>query len=210
MEAQGRTGEEAARSCAPETRGAAGARPADDGRERALPAPGRLASPPASSEAVRKSMKGNRRCDTSPELVMRRRLREAGLAGYRLQWKAPGHPDIAWPGKKVALFVNGCFWHRCPHCKPSTPKSHVEYWTVKFERNVERDGRNRLALEAQGWTVHVVWECQLKKKTIDATMRELLPVLAEELGKELRAEALGAPEDGGAPPVLNPAANRTA
>lgn len=150
------------------------------------PVSDRLEAPPASSDAVRKSMKGNRRCDTKPELAMRRRLREAGLTGYRLQWKAPGRPDIAWPGKKVALFVNGCFWHRCPRCSPPTPKSHVEYWVVKFERNVERDERNRLALEEQGWTVHVVWECQLKKKAIDGTLAELFPVLADELGKELK------------------------
>lgn len=63
------------------------------------------------SEAVRKSMQGNKRCDTKPELLVRARLRAAGLTGYRLQWKVPGHPDIAWPGKRVALFINGCFWH---------------------------------------------------------------------------------------------------
>lgn len=152
----------------------------------ALPAPARLQAPPASSEAVRKSMKGNKRSNTKPELLVRKRLREAGLTGYRLQWKVPGHPDVAWPGKRIALFINGCFWHRCPRCKPSMPKSNVEYWVVKFERNVERDERSRAQLEAMGWTVHVIWECQLKKKTIDDTFAELLPVLAEELGKELK------------------------
>lgn len=131
-------------------------------------------------------MQGNKRANTKPELLMRKRLREAGLTGYRLQWKVPGHPDIAWPGKKVALFVNGCFWHRCPYCKPQTPKSHVEYWTVKFERNVERDRENLAELEAAGWRVHVVWECQLKKKVIDQTTGELFPVLAEELEKQLK------------------------
>lgn len=145
-------------------------------------------APAASSEAVRKSMQGNKRSNTKPELLMRARLRKAGLSGYRLQWKVQGHPDIAWPGKKVALFVHGCFWHRCPHCQPSSPKSHVEYWAVKFERNVARDERDRAALEEAGWRVHVVWECQLKKKQIDATMERLLPQLAEELGKELRTE----------------------
>ena len=119
--------------------------------------------------------------------------RVAGLSGYRLQWKVPGHPDVAWPGKKVALFVNGCFWHRCPHCNLSLPKSNVEYWVVKFARNVERDEQSRAALEALGWKVHVVWECQLKKKAIDATMAELLPVLAEELDKELVSGALTDP-----------------
>lgn len=160
--------------------------------DRALPAPARTA-PPATNENVRKSMRGNKRADTRPELVVRARLRAAGLSGYRLQWKVPGHPDVAWPGKKVALFVNGCFWHRCPHCNLSLPKSNVEYWVVKFARNVERDEQSRAALEALGWKVHVVWECQLKKKTIDATMAELLPVLAAELGKQLRPDALTIP-----------------
>lgn len=142
-------------------------------------------APKAVNDHVRKSMQGNKRANTKPELVMRERLRAAGLTGYRLQWKVPGRPDVAWPGKKVALFVNGCFWHRCPHCSPSVPKSHVEYWSVKFERNVERDRINIAKLEEDGWIVHVVWECQLKKKVIDDTMAELLPVLARQLGKPL-------------------------
>jgi DNA mismatch endonuclease (patch repair protein) len=142
------------------------------------------------SPAVHKSMQGNKRANTKPELVMRQRLRDAGLTGYRLQWKVPGRPDVAWPGKKVAIFVNGCFWHRCPRCNLALPKSHVEYWTQKFARNVERDKRNLNTLHTMGWTTHVVWECQLKKKEIDATFAELLPQLAAELHKPLRPEAI--------------------
>ena len=145
----------------------------------------RIAAPAATNGHVRKSMQGNKNKDTKPELVMRARLRAAGLTGYRLQWKAPGRPDIAWPGKRVCIQVMGCFWHRCPHCRPSTPKSHVEYWHVKFERNVERDERTLAQLRKEGWAVHVVWECQLKKKTIDETLRELFPLLSQELGKPL-------------------------
>ena len=139
------------------------------------------------SEAVHKSMQGNKRANTKPELLVRKRLREAGLTGYRLQWKVPGRPDVAWPGKNVALFVNGCFWHRCPRCNLPLPKSNVEYWVVKFDRNVERDERNLEELRKAGWTVHVIWECQLKKKEIDDTFAELLPQLSKELGKPLRA-----------------------
>lgn len=142
------------------------------------------------SAAVHKSMQGNKRANTKPELLMRQRLRSAGLTGYRLQWKVPGRPDIAWPGKKVALFVNGCFWHRCPHCNLPLPKSNVEYWSQKFSRNVERDERNINALHRMGWTTHVVWECELKKKRIDATCTMLLPQLAKELHKPIAAEAL--------------------
>ena len=148
----------------------------------------RVPSPPASSYAVHKSMKGNKRANTKPELLVRERLRKAGLTGYRLQWKVPGHPDIAWPGKRVAIEVRGCFWHRCPHCKPSTPKKNTEYWNAKFARNMERDAENVRKLEEMGWRVHVIWECQLKKNAIDATMADLLPKLAAELGKELAAD----------------------
>ena len=137
------------------------------------------------SEAIIKTMKSNKRANTKPELLVRKRLREAGLTGYRLQWKVPGHPDIAWPGKKVAIFVNGCFWHRCPYCQPPTPKSNVQYWLVKFENNQRRDEETLRQLEERGWTVHVIWECQLKKKTIDTTLSDLFPVLAAELGKPL-------------------------
>lgn len=65
------------------------------------------------------------------------------------------------------------------------PKSNVEYWTVKFDLNKERDERKIHELEEAGWKVHAIWECQLKKKTIDKTFEELLPILADELNKSL-------------------------
>ena len=65
------------------------------------------------------------------------------------------------------------------------PKTNVEYWVLKFELNQERDARKIRELEEAGWKVHVIWECQLKKKTVDRTFEELLPILAEELGKPL-------------------------
>lgn len=129
---------------------------------------------------VRKCMKGNKRRDTSPELKVRTMLRELGHTGYRLDWKkAPGHPDIAFPGRKVAIFVQGCFWHRCPVCNYGLPKSNVEYWTAKFNRNVERDKRTREQLEGMGWDCIEIWEHQLKKKKLEETKA----FLAEELAK---------------------------
>lgn len=118
--------------------------------------------PPLDQHAIN-SMKANRNKDTKPELVVRRALRAAGYPGYRLQWKVPGKPDICYPGRHVAIFVNGCFWHRCPHCNPSMPKHNREFWEDKFNRNVERDRENERALEEMGWTVVVVWECEIKK-----------------------------------------------
>lgn len=123
-----------------------------------------LPYPHPASEVTTKVMKANKSKDTKPEMILRKALREAGFPGYRLHWKkAPGHPDIAYPGRKVAIFVNGCFWHRCPHCNLPTPKRNQEYWVPKFERNVERDKKEQEDLIRLGWTVEVVWECEIKK-----------------------------------------------
>lgn len=105
------------------------------------------------------------------ELVRRR---AAGLTGYRLEWKVPGKPDIAFPGRKIAIFVNGCFWHHCPKCNPSQPKRNVEFWEAKFRRNVERDRAAVAALAEMGWTPITIWECELKKDRIDATMEKVI------------------------------------
>jgi len=110
-------------------------------------------------------MKGNVCEGTKPELLLRKLLRDAGYSGYRLHWKqAPGSPDIAYPGRKVAIFVNGCFWHRCPHCRPPMPKSHSEFWETKFARNQERDARKIRQLEDAGWRLMTVWECELRDR----------------------------------------------
>ena len=126
----------------------------------------KLGPPPkASSEAVHKSMVSNRGKNTGPEQAIRVALRERGLRGYRLNWnRAPGRPDIAFPRQRVAVFVNGCYWHRCPYCNLKVPKTHRDYWTRKFELNIERDKRKRRELKKAGWRVIVVWECQIKKR----------------------------------------------
>ena len=127
------------------------------------------------SEATRHVMQANKSKNTKPELLVRSALREAGYTGYRLHWKkAPGHPDICFPGRKIAIFVNGCFWHRCPRCALPTPKSNVEFWEGKFSRNRARDARDQELLLADGWTVLVVWECQLKRRRFEPTMHDLI------------------------------------
>jgi DNA mismatch endonuclease Vsr len=119
--------------------------------------------PPPSSAAASRSMRGNAAKNTTPELQLRAMLRAAGYSGYRLHWrKVPGRPDIAYPGRRIAVFVNGCFWHRCPKCQPSTPKSNTEFWERKFELNAERDARKVREIEAAGWTVLTVWECEIR------------------------------------------------
>lgn len=135
--------------------------------------PSRLGPPPPpSSAAVTKTMKANRAKDTGPERTLRRLLREAGFPGYRLNWrKAPGRPDVAYPGRRVAIFVHGDFWHRCPHCDLPLPKSNTEFWARKFALNTERDERKIVALQERGWTVEVVWECELRDRPEEVLLR---------------------------------------
>ena len=124
-----------------------------------------LGSPPkASSISVSKSMKSNKSKNTKPEVLLRKKLWSSGIKGYRLNWEnAPGRPDICFPGKKIAIFVNGCFWHRCPKCNLPLPKTNTEFWENKFIRNVERDKLKIQRLKNDGWKVLVVWECDIKK-----------------------------------------------
>ncbi|OUO34655.1 very short patch repair endonuclease [Olsenella sp. An290] len=123
-------------------------------------------------------MQANRSKDTKPELRVRAALRAAGLTGYRLHWrKAPGRPDVCFPGRRVAIFVHGCFWHRCPHCSPSRPKTHSEFWQAKFARNRARDARDSALLVEAGWTVVVIWECALKRGRAEATMAEVVSLV---------------------------------
>lgn len=122
--------------------------------------------------ATHKSMQGNKRVNTKPEVLMRHELRAAGYPGYRLDWKkAPGHPDVAYPGRKIAIFVNGCFWHHHENCRyATTPSKNVDYWQKKFATNRERDERTRKELEDMEWTVLVIWECELKKGKLPNTI----------------------------------------
>ena len=128
-----------------------------------------IKAPSASSPAVHNVMIANRSKDTKPEITVRKMLRDAGYSGYRLHWRVNDRrgkylcrPDISFPGRKVALFVHGCFWHRCPKCNLSLPKSNTEYWRRKFSRNLERDSRKESALIKLGWLVHTIWECSIQ------------------------------------------------
>lgn len=116
------------------------------------------------AEATRKSMRANRGRDTRLELDFRRALREAGMLGYRLHRRdLPGRPDVAWIGRRLAVFVHGCFWHGCERCgRYRLPKSNTPYWSAKVEENRARDARHRAALEAQGYRVLVLWECEVR------------------------------------------------
>jgi len=103
------------------------------------------------------------RCkDTKPEIAVRKMLHAAGFR-FRLHVKGlPGKPDIVLPKWKTVIFVHGCFWHRHAGCKDATtPKTRTEWWLEKFAKNVANDLKKRSALEAAGWRVIVVWECEV-------------------------------------------------
>lgn len=99
--------------------------------------------------------------DTRPEKRLRRALHAAGLR-YRLQARElPGRPDIVFRRAKLAIFVHGCFWHRHAGCEHARmPKSRLDFWRMKLEGNVERDARQVGELEAAGYTVLTLWECE--------------------------------------------------
>jgi DNA mismatch endonuclease (patch repair protein) len=114
----------------------------------------------ASSPGVRKSMIGNRSRDTTPELQVRRYLHASGLR-YRVHarpikdWNR--RADIVFPAAKIAVFVNGCFWHGCPK-HYTEPKTNVKYWAPKIKRNIERDLETFSRLKSDGWMVIQIWE----------------------------------------------------
>jgi DNA mismatch endonuclease (patch repair protein) len=101
--------------------------------------------------------------DTKPELIVRKMLWRLG-ARYRLHRRdLPGSPDIVLPGRKLAVFVHGCFWHGHDCARGArAPKTNRDYWTAKVARNRARDQASQAALEALGWRVEIVWECGLK------------------------------------------------
>ena len=105
--------------------------------------------------------------DTKPELTVRSLLHQKGYR-FRLHRKdLPGKPDIVLPRFKKIIFVHGCFWHRHEGCRYAyNPKSRVDFWLEKFNKNVERDRQVRAALTQLGWEVHVIWECETKKSEI--------------------------------------------
>lgn len=104
--------------------------------------------------------KGN----ASTELVMRALLRGAELSGWRRHLSLPGKPDFAWRERKVAVFVDGCFWHAHRTCgRNLTPAANKAYWQGKIRRNLSRDRQVNRELRAQGWTVVRIWECTLNR-----------------------------------------------
>jgi DNA mismatch endonuclease, patch repair protein len=106
---------------------------------------------------------GNR----STELKLVGIMRAYGITGWRRCQALPGKPDFVFRKERLVVFVDGCFWHGCRwHCR--MPKSRLDYWEPKIERNRQRDKRVRALLETKGWRVHRIWEHQLKRPNLVA------------------------------------------
>ena len=128
--------------------------------------------PPQKRSAVMRQVKGR---NTSPELAVRKALTRLG-ARYRLHRKdLPGKPDVVLPGRRLAIFVHGCFWHGHDCARGArVPKQNRDYWLGKVARNRARDAKSHEALTALGWRVETIWECDLKDGAVLNTRMEAL------------------------------------
>ncbi|MCK9628397.1 MAG: DNA mismatch endonuclease Vsr [Bacteroidales bacterium] len=129
--------------------------------------------------------------DTKPEMLVRRFLFGNGFR-YRVNVRSlPGKPDIVLRKYGVVIFINGCFWHGHENCKYfKIPKTRTDWWMDKIERNIKRDTKVRDELRQIGWRTMVIWECQLKPKVRDNTLKELAYLLdlayLEKLQKQIK------------------------
>lgn len=132
-------------------------------------------------------MSGIKGKNTKPEMLVRKALSSQGFH-YRLHRKdLPGAPDIVMPGRKIAIFAHGCFWHMHKGCRlAKMPSTRPEFWQAKLGANVERDAKAIGALAASGWRVLIVWECATKSLELQAALPEKLRAWmdgAESLGE---------------------------
>lgn len=128
----------------------------------------------ATSAATRRTMLGNKRRDTKPELEIRRRLHALGLryrVDFRLDASSRTRADIVFTRRRVAVFVDGCFWHGCP-MHGVTPKSNVDYWGPKLQRNQERDRTTNTRLREMGWLVLRFWEHEDPDEVADTILAQ--------------------------------------
>ncbi len=146
--------------------------------------------PWASSPAVRHVMQGNRKRDTAPELSLRRALHALGLR-YRVAARPiqdrPWTADLVFPRARIAVFVDGCYWHGCP-AHYSTPRTNSGYWRSKIERNRVRDRRVDAELQAAGWTPLRIWEHE-------ATEEAVTLVVATVRGRMIEQRAIASRDD---------------
>ncbi len=113
--------------------------------------------------------------NTKPEELVRKYLFSQGFRYRKNDSRLPRKPDIVLPKYKTVIFVNGCFWHGHEGCRYFVwPKNNAEFWKEKITRNIQRDKHNRELLSDQGWRIIEVWECELKKKSVQETLNRLV------------------------------------
>lgn len=134
--------------------------------------------------------------NTRPELLVRKFLFSRGFR-YRLNHpRLPGHPDIVLRKYRTVIFVNGCFWHGHQGCKYFVlPKTNVEFWRTKIERNQKRDVEEQCQLASMGWHCITVWECQLKPKVRQQTLESLVYTLSHIFLEDRRVKPYKETED---------------
>ena len=103
-------------------------------------------------------------------------FKQNGITGWRRNYPVKGHPDFVFPKERIAVFVDGCFWHG-HDCRNTRPADDQEYWQKKRERNIKHDQEVTAMFEARGWTVLRIWECELKKKNTDILMLKMATLL---------------------------------
>ena len=127
------------------------------------------------SKAVRSyNMSRIRSTGNKPEEIVRKYLFSQGFRYRKNDKRYPGKPDIVLPKYKTVIFVNGCFWHMHDCGRFVWPSSNEEYWRTKIERNIDRDKQAVAQLQADGWNVIVIWECELKKAVRESRLTQLL------------------------------------
>ena len=135
-----------------------------------------------SREVRSRNMSHIRSKDTKPEERVRKFLFAKGLRYRKNVRSLPGCPDIVLPKYRTVVFVNGCFWHHHDCGRFVWPSSNADYWRKKIDGNTARDSRNYEALKADGWNVLIIWECELKRKIIDANLERLYSEITQKNG----------------------------
>ncbi len=126
--------------------------------------------------------------NTKPEILVRKGLHARGFRFRLHNKKLPGSPDIVLPKYGVAIMVNGCFWHGHKGCRYATkPKTNIEFWETKIARNRHRDEVTTAHLEALGWTVITIWECELRTSSL---LDDRLNTLAEEIRRAYETQRI--------------------
>ena len=116
----------------------------------------------------------------STELALIKFFKENKITGWKRNYPVKGHPDFVFLDKKIAVFVDGCFWHG-HDCRNTRPSDNAEYWQRKRERNIKHDKEVTAMFENRGWTVIRIWECELKKKNRDVLF-DRLSILTDSKG----------------------------